>query len=113
MPTQTSFAFSPLTKPNRPGVLVLDDFYQDPDAVRAFGLAQEFQPNPLHHKGQRSKSRFLFPYLKERFESLLGLKIPNWEGHGFNGVFQFCVEDDPLVYHSDHQKWAGVLYLTP
>lgn len=94
-------------------ILIVDDFYADPDEVRAFALRQEFQPNPRDHKGQRSKQRFCFPGIKERFEQLLGKKITNWDKYGYNGVFQFCVGGDPIVYHSDVQMWAAVVYLTP
>mgnify|MGYP005856538257 CR=1 FL=1 len=94
-------------------ILVVDDFYANPDEVRAFALRQEYQPNPKDHKGQRSKQRFAFPGIKERFEQLLGKRITNWDNYGYNGVFQFCVGGDPIVYHSDRQMWAGVIYLTP
>ena len=30
-----------------------------------------------------------------------------------NGRFQVCNAEDKLVYHTDIQKWAGMLYLTP
>lgn len=97
----------------RQDLIVVDGFYDEPALVRAFALSQQFQHNPAQHKGQRSRERFLFPGIKERFETLLGRPIKNWEEHGFNGVFQFCVEGEQLVIHSDHQNWAAVVYLTP
>ncbi len=104
---------TPQLTTNLPAYLVLDNFYRDPDEVRNFALRQEFQPNPEHHKGQRTRNRFLFPGLRERFDALLGITITSWEDQGFNGVFQFCIGGDTIVFHSDAQRWAGVVYLTP
>jgi len=81
--------------------------------VRAFALAQEFRPDPARHKGERSTSRFLWPGVKERFEAILGVEVTEWEQYGWNGVFQFCVGTDEIVFHSDLQRWAGVVFLTP
>lgn len=94
-------------------VIIVDDFYANPDEVRAFALRQEFQHNPSDHKGQRTKQRFPFSGVKEKFEQLLGQQIINWDNYGYNGVFQFCVGGDTIVYHSDSQMWAGVVFLAP
>lgn len=96
-----------------PDLLAIDDFYSDPDSVREFALGQTFASDLRYFKGQRSMQRFLFPGIKERFETLLNTKITNWESHGVNGIFQFCTAEDALVYHSDHQRYAGAVYLTP
>ena len=51
--------------------------------------------------------------MKEKLESILGAKIPEWTKHGYNGVFQYCPADTPIVYHADVQSYAAVVYLTP
>jgi hypothetical protein len=98
-----------------PEMLVVDNFFDDPDAVREFALQQEFTPHPKQHKGQRTHSRFSNPETKAEFERLLGVPIRNngWNKYGANGVFQFCTCKDPLVWHSDSQDMAAVVYLTP
>ena len=96
-----------------PVAVIVDNFLRNPDEVRAFALQQQFQENPQQHKGQRSLQRFLWPGLKTRFESLLNVRITHWEEHGFNGVFQWCKAGDQIVFHSDLQQYAGVLFLTP
>lgn len=98
-----------------PDILVIDDFYADPVAVRDFALGQEFVANEAHHKGRRTREKFLFNGLKERFETLLGpgVRIKGWLTHQYNGVFQYCVAGDRVVFHSDQQAYAGVVYLTP
>lgn len=96
----------------KPELVVVNDFYDDPDEVRKFALAQEYHDSK-YHKGKSTAAHFLFPGLKERFEMLLHRKITSWETYGRNGVFQYCIAGDTLVYHSDLQSFAGAIYLTP
>jgi hypothetical protein len=99
--------------PSRTAVVV-DDFLENPDEVRAFALAQEFAADNRYFRGQRTKARHLWPGLRHVFEQLLNKTIdPNWDAHATNGVFQFCVGGDQVVYHSDENTHAAVLYLTP
>ena len=91
---------------------VQDNFYADPDAVRALALAQEFHAGPAYYKGFRTSTRYLLPGIKERFEELLHVKITHWGGDT-NGIFQYCPADTPIVYHSDRQTYAAAVYLTP
>lgn len=96
-----------------PHVLLVDNFYKDPDSVRALALEQEFQEDNRWYKGKRTKERFLWPYLKEEFERLLGAQIDGWLFQVANGCFQITGFKDPLVYHSDAQNYAAAIYLTP
>lgn len=96
-----------------PAYTVVDNFYENPDAVREFALSLEFNYHPSYHKGKRTDLCYRFDGLKERFEQLVGRKITNWEKYGTNGCFQYCTIEDQLVYHCDTQQYAGVLFLTP
>lgn len=96
-----------------PSFVVGDNIYKDPDSVRRFALTQTFNEDPAYHKGKRSNKTFLFPGLKETFEALVGRKIVKWNDYGINGIFQYCVAGEQLVYHCDTQQYAGVLFLTP
>lgn len=96
-----------------PSLLVVDDFYKNPSDVRDLALAQNFAPDLRYHKGQRTNTKFIAPGTKQLFESLLGRRITNWAEYEYNGVFQYCVAQDPLVYHSDTQSYAAAVYLTP
>lgn len=97
-----------------PSVVVVDEVYADPLAVRAFALAQPFHAHPASHKGERTDQSFLFPGLQELIERRLGgvIRAADWT-RAPNGCFQWCKAGDPLVYHTDAQEWAGVLFLTP
>lgn len=96
-----------------PHMLIVDNFYKDPDDVREFALQQEFAPNEKNFKGKRTTERFLWPFLKEEFERLLGRPIVDWLNQPCNGCFQITGFNDPLVYHSDLQSYAAGIYLTP
>jgi glycosyltransferase involved in cell wall biosynthesis len=106
-----SFSVNIQTKPR---IWIVDDFYDDPYAVREFALKQEFEENLNYYKGRRTKQQFIVPGTKEAFEKIIGKKITNWtETHGMCGRFQYCTAEDDLVYHCDSQTLAGMIYLTP
>jgi hypothetical protein len=97
----------------------VDNFYEDPYAVRDFALNQVYFEGE-GAVGSRTRKQFLFEGVKERFESIMGLKILDhtenghgWKDGGINGRFQTCTAGTPLVHHCDSQKWAGMIYLTP
>lgn len=94
---------------------IVDNFYKDPYAVREFALRQDYHIGGIGkgYIGNRTHRQFLFPGLKEKFESIMGKKITNWQEHGMNGRFQWCVSGQPQVWHCDSQMWGGMLYLTP
>lgn len=92
---------------------VVDNFYDDPHAVRSFAMKQEYENSSDWYKGRRTFKQFLSPNIKKRFEDIMGISIREWESHGMNGRFQFCIPEDRLVYHYDSQTWAAMVYLTP
>jgi hypothetical protein len=97
---------------------VIDNFFKDPHAVREYALQQEFF-NDEGYIGNRTRQQFFIPGTKEAFENIMGIKIKGWHAdddffrYGMNGRFQFAISGQPLVYHCDAQKWAGMIYLTP
>lgn len=99
---------------SKKGIVVVDDFYSDPDWVREYAMNNlNFNPSG-YHKGQRSSDRFILEGTKEKFEEILGKKITNWNHESYaNGVFQYCTSQDPIVYHVDSQTYAAMVYLTP
>ncbi len=96
-----------------PSLVVVDNFYKDPDKIRNFALKQKFDEHPKYHKGKRTDILFKFPNLKTRFESIIGRKIKNWDNYGVNCCFQICIAGEQLVYHCDQQEYAGIIFLTP
>lgn len=105
---------SGFTKTPKKGIVVVDNFYNDPDWVRNYAMNNlEFKESG-YHKGRRSTDRFILEGTKEKFEEILGKKIINWNYEYYaNGIFQYCTSQDPIVYHVDTQTYAAMVYLTP
>lgn len=100
-------------------LFVVDNFYKDPDAIRELALKQVYFDGE-GAVGARTRKQFLFEGVKEKFEEIMGHKIPDnteknhgWYDYGINGRFQTCKAGTPLVYHCDQQRWAAMVYLTP
>jgi hypothetical protein len=103
-------------KKTSPRIWVVDDFYENPQAIRAYALQQEYfdkDNNDGGYIGKRTRGQYLFPGLKEKFEKIMGKKITRWQEYGMNGRFQMGIAGDPQVFHCDDQLYAGMLYLTP
>ena len=96
-----------------PGVVVVDNFYDNPDLVREYAMTLNFNPDTRYHKGRRTEVKTIFDGTKEFFERILNKKVTVWDEHVFNGVFQYCTAQEQLVYHTDNQTYAAVVYLTP
>jgi len=96
-------------------VIIIDDFYSNPDAVRAFALQQEFSVTG-NYPGSRTKP-FLTDDVKAAIEWNMQFagKITNtYESSGYTGAFQLATAKDRTWIHSDpYNMWAGVCYLTP
>jgi len=95
-------------------LLVVDDFYADPDLVRDYAINKlSYEPSG-YHKGRRSTDRFELNGTKEKLEEVLGRGIKNWHHDGYaNCRFQYCTAEDPIVFHCDNQQFAGIVFLSP
>jgi len=95
-------------------IIVIDNFYADPDLVRNYAINNLNFNNSDYHKGKRSDKPFILNGTLEKFEEILGRKIYNWNNPNYaNGRFQYCTSTDPIVYHVDSQNYAAMVYLTP
>ena len=97
-------------------LIITEDFYQDPDAVRAYALAQPFEVKG-NYPGARTKP-YLPDDLKAAIQSIVynaGGKVTDWMEHsGYTGAFQICTALDRTWIHADnYNTWAAVCYLTP
>jgi hypothetical protein len=93
-------------------VHVVDDFYEDPMAVRQHALEQYYNDDP-GYLGMRTRKQFFYDGVKEKFEEVLQRRITKWEDYGMNGRFQSNIAGTKLVYHCDSQSWAAAIYLAP
>lgn len=104
--------FSVNTQSNKKRLIIVDDFYADPDAIRNFALSLEYEEDLRWYKGLRSKQTFATPEVKKAFEEILGVEVFDFDT-GYNGCFQITTAENPQVYHYDSQRWAAMIYLTP
>lgn len=96
-------------------LMIIDNFYSNPDNVRAFALSQEFTVTG-NYPGLRTK-----PYLPDDVKTAINFwmtpagSVTDWfESQGYTGAFQITTAQDRTWIHSDHYNmWAGVCYLTP
>ena len=104
----------------KPNLIVVDNFYNDPDKIREYALSLTYD-SPENHGavGYRCQSgRKIQDGTKELFEKLLHKSIPDGNNVGewnysTNGCFQWCNAAVPIVYHADTQQYAAIIYLTP
>lgn len=96
-------------------LIVVDNFFVNPDAIRAKGLtlAREVFGN---FPGSRSVSQIdSFPGIKEHFEYIIGRKISYWPvgEKSYNGSYQLTLGDHKSWIHRDLTDWSCVIFLTP
>jgi hypothetical protein len=95
-------------------IVVVDNFYMQPDLVRSYAIHNLNYSESDYHRGKRSDTSFILNGTLERFEEILGRPIYNWNHPEYaNGKFQYCTSTDPIVYHVDSQNYAAMVYLTP
>lgn len=97
-------------------LIIVDDFYSNPDGVRSFALSLPFEVSG-NYPGLRTKP-YLPDDLKNAIQSIVqiaGGKITHWfEESGYTGAFQICTASDRTWIHADSfNTWAAVCYLTP
>lgn len=98
-------------------LIVVDDFYTNPDDVRDFALSQEFNVTG-NYPGQRTEqnwNRRPNESIFSTFQKLLGEPLEPWnyEKLGYSSSFQITTETDETWIHTDETDWAAVIYLTP
>jgi hypothetical protein len=107
-------AIDEIIRPNRRAkteLIVVDNFYENPDIVREYALTREFKSNEMYHKGNRTEERYIPSWVKDEFSRILNKQVTEFVGA--TGVFQYCVAQDSVVYHYDTQEYAAMVYLSP
>ena len=97
-------------------MIVIDEFYNNPNDVREFALSQEFDVTG-NWPGTRTKT-FINESTKETIQKILqdvSGNVTDWQANdGYTGSFQLTTSMDRSWIHADsYNTWAGVLYLTP
>lgn len=100
----------------RTNLIIIDNFYGNPDSVREFALQQDFglQGN---YPGLRTKS-CMTQSVKDSIQSIVwnvAGEVTEWhERDGLTGSFEMATSANRSWIHTDHfNSWAGICYLTP
>jgi len=102
---------------NKCNLIVIDDFYTNPNEVRDFVLNQPFGVTG-NYPGKRTKS-YANDELRETIQKYVqpfGGKITEFKSNetDYNGSFQYTTSRDRSWIHVDpFNNWGGVIYLTP
>lgn len=99
-------------------VIVVDDFYVQPDQVREFALRQPWlqaDALPDQFAGTESKRCFYSRALIRRFAQAVGSPIRVDPVRNSFGAFALTTASDEKnkVVHVDGCQWTGIVYLTP
>ena len=103
-----------LSQQQRTNIIVVDNFYDNPDKVRYFALNQEFNVHG-NYPGPRTRS-YANQQIKQKFEQIFGKKITTWRNRSiaYNGAFQYSTSRERSWIHTDgYNTHAAVIYLTP
>ncbi len=102
---------SNILTPPRQELIVIENFYDNPDKIRQDALNSEF-PVKGNYPGQRTKPIY-YDGIKQKFESIIGRKITYWPEDSYNGSFQWVNENDVSWIHRDRTDWSVIIFLTP
>ena len=100
-------------------IIVVDNFYNDVDAVRAFALQQPFDV-PGNYPGYRTRP-LASDSAKQVIQNIIAQHagmVTNWHDKDgdskYTGSFQICTINDKTWIHADiYNTWSAVCFLTP
>lgn len=95
-------------------ILIIDNFYENPDEVREFALSLDFNIEG-NYPGNRTSAMVdedWRDYIKEYLESIINRRITVFP-YEYNTAFQLTTETSKTWIHHDAMSYAGVVYLTP
>jgi len=96
-------------------IMVYDNFFHNPDAVRAEALTRDFGHGGSNFPSQKSEPETLDyqKVIKKHIEEkILGRPITRWPGE-YNCCWQYSVSGQLQPIHHDHGLYSAVVYMTP
>jgi hypothetical protein len=106
------------------GLIVIDNFYENPYETRNYILTQDFKVRG-NYPGQRTISyanqhlkdiiqEYITPFAGKIIEFRMPDETNKDNNSIYNGAFQYTTSRDRSWVHMDgNNNWAGVLYMTP
>lgn len=84
-----------------PNLIVVDNFYQNPDNVRAIVI-----DNPPQYITQTD-------YIKNKIESIMNCKITSLDKYKSENIKNLAVSSDPILIKTSEHQYSAVIFLTP
>ena len=98
-------------------IIIVDDFYQDPEAVRNLALKAEYKDvTQLNYPGYQSLKTYSSEVLIKKISDILGRSLDVDPARHTFGKFRIMLKEtgSQLKVHLDGlSDWTGVLYLNP
>ena len=104
-------------------IIVVDNFYSNPDEVRNYALTckyyntKYFCKNDSNFPGLRTETEYAQKDIQDMFQKIVinfGGKISDFQTpHGDSGRFQLTTANNTSWVHKDGTNWGGIIYLTP
>lgn len=98
-----------------PEVMIFDNFFHDPDSIRAEVLKRDFGTGGSNFPSQKAEPETpeYQEVIKKHIEDrILGRPISYWE-KSYNTCWQYSIEGQKQPVHHDHGKYVAIVYLTP
>lgn len=92
-------------------IVVVDNFYSNPDAVRAYALQLDYVQEKNFYKGFRSIKSCIPSWIKGEFERYLTKPIQKFTD--ISGVFHYITSADALLHYTNTQDYVAMIHLTP
>ncbi|WP_051864385.1 DUF6445 family protein [Streptosporangium roseum] len=97
--------------------IVIDDFYSDPDAVRAAAVQCSFTSmGRYNYPGWQGSRALTSAAIWTAFEQAIGADLVRDETGKAFGAFRLISEESgqaPKIHADSQSDWAGLVYLTP
>jgi hypothetical protein len=95
----------------RTNLIVVDNFYDNPDAIRSQALTMEYTKSKKHYPGSRAPTELTQEALA-KIKSALKSSAGNVSGQ--YTLYQLALEhEESWIHHDGNRSWAGVIFLTP
>lgn len=97
-----------------PRVIVVDDFYADPEAVRRHALSMDYDDETGNYPGVESRQGAFRPAHIEAFRRITGRPLVYDPAHWVFGKFRIAQSGRAVrtSVHLDHVDWSAVVYLS-
>lgn len=90
-------------KSDKPNVVIINDFYENPDSVREIGLLANPPINLTH----------LSDFTKKTFEQILNTELDTFNKYQDENTFKLTTSLDPILINTGNSEYMAIIFLSP